>query len=104
MRYEEARTVKEYGSYLEMRNQPGNARDQYNYAYKLFSLCGALTEQDMLKDKIDSETTLIYGNPTKQNKTGFSSSRLMNINQMRVDTLYDRWKRYLAAISSVTGT
>ncbi|MBD3345682.1 MAG: AAA family ATPase [Chitinivibrionales bacterium] len=94
MRYEEARSLRDYAIFLEDTcNRPGEARDQYNEAYKLFSWCGAKLEMDRIKDKVDPwvirqyapepETKVIE----KSSNTTNVSSVSMDINQLRIEEL-----------------
>jgi signal transduction histidine kinase/tetratricopeptide (TPR) repeat protein len=95
MRYEEARSIRDYANFLEdFCNLPGEARDKYNEAYKLFDWCGAKLETDRIKDKVDSsclqqtEHIVIQGEETTTNPvTSFTTAA--GVNQLRVNTLYD---------------
>jgi len=54
MRYEEARSQRDYAIFLEeFCNKPGEARDRYNEAYRLFFWCGAKLETDRIEAKVD---------------------------------------------------
>ena len=52
MRYEEARSIRDYGLFLEDCNLPGRARDEFAKAYRIFDSCGALLETERLKEKV----------------------------------------------------
>lgn len=96
MRYEEARSIRDYANFLEdFCNLPGEARDKYTEAYRLFDVCGAKLETDRIKDKVDpsflqikKETTEIWTDEVSAN-TVTSFTTAAGVNQMRVNTLYD---------------
>jgi signal transduction histidine kinase len=96
MRYEEARSIRDYASFLEdFCNLPGEARDKYTEAYKLFDWCGAKLETDRIKDKVDplllEQTEHISTEEVEKtdNKITSSFTTAAGINQLRVNTLYD---------------
>ena len=43
MKYEEAKSLRDYAEFFEDGHQPGLARDYFNRAYALFEKCGALS-------------------------------------------------------------
>jgi serine/threonine protein kinase/signal transduction histidine kinase len=95
MRYEEARSIRDYASFFEdFCNQPGEARDKYTEAYKLFEWCGAKLETDRIKNKIDP-LFLEHGEQSFIEDEGKSKELISSfttaagINQLRVNTLYD---------------
>lgn len=54
MKYEEAKSVRDYGVYLDtFRHLRGEANDCYLRAYSLFEACGARLETERLGDKVD---------------------------------------------------
>jgi serine/threonine protein kinase/signal transduction histidine kinase/tetratricopeptide (TPR) repeat protein len=96
MRYEEARSIRDYANFLEdFCNMPGEARDKYTEAYKLFDLCGAKLETDRIKDKVDpllldhSEHVFTEEIEKKDDKITTSFTTTAGVNQLRVNTLYD---------------
>ncbi len=89
MRYEEAKSIRDFGLFLDDCNLPGEARDQYNAAYKLFHICGAKLETDRLKEKADYDTSMLNLEQAMEEKADDATSAIRNVNQVRVDTLYD---------------
>ena len=90
MRYEEAKSIRDYGLFLDDCNLPGEARDQYNAAYKLFHICGAKLETDRLKEKVDYDTkTLNVETLSEKEEEKKLVSTIKTANQLRVDTLYN---------------
>ena len=96
MRYEEARSIRDYANFLEdFCNLPGEARDKYNEAYRLFEWCGAKLETDRIKDKVDishvqsMDNSIVPGDQTSVNPQTTSFRTVAGVNQIRVDTLYD---------------
>jgi serine/threonine protein kinase/signal transduction histidine kinase/tetratricopeptide (TPR) repeat protein len=95
MRYEEARSIRDYANFLEdFCNLPGEARDKYTEAYKLFDWCGAKLETDRIKDKVDLACLQIKGAiDIQREETTFnpvtSFTTAAGVNQLRVNTLYD---------------
>jgi signal transduction histidine kinase len=95
MRYEEARSIRDYANFLEeFCNLPGEARDKYTEAYKLFDWCGAKLETDRIKNKIDplflergDQTSVESEEKIRESTSSFTTAA--GINQIRVDTLYD---------------
>jgi serine/threonine protein kinase/signal transduction histidine kinase/tetratricopeptide (TPR) repeat protein len=83
MRYEEAKSLRDYGIALGMINRTGAARDQYDLAYKLFERCEALFECDRLIDMVSQE--LKKKASEKNLRSSLSSSE--NTNQIRFDTI-----------------
>jgi len=88
MRYEEAKSIRDYAMFLEECNLPGEARDQYNEAYRLFFICGAKLETDRLKGKVDYDTDLVNLTMTPEKEKEYTISD-KNVSQVQVDTLYD---------------
>ncbi|HUI90639.1 MAG TPA: AAA family ATPase [Chitinivibrionales bacterium] len=87
MRYEEAKSLRDYGLFLEDCNLPGQARDQFNAAYKLFHQCGAVLETDRLKDKAD--IVIFEHRPHAAPQEIQLSESASEISQVRLDTLYE---------------
>jgi K+-sensing histidine kinase KdpD len=87
MRYEEARSIRDYALFLEERNQPGLARDHFNQAYILFEKCGAALETSRIEDKVDNELIKHCKEPELTNDTSTGSFEAAD--QIRLDTLYD---------------
>jgi signal transduction histidine kinase len=93
MRYEEACSIRDYGSFLEdFCNLPGKARDMFSKAYELFTWCGAKFETDKLEGKADfAKTPVPIKTDTSREKrpsenTSGSSS---GVNPVRLDTILD---------------
>jgi|WetSurMetagenome_2_1015567.scaffolds.fasta_scaffold00027_10 serine/threonine protein kinase/signal transduction histidine kinase/tetratricopeptide (TPR) repeat protein len=87
MRYEEAKSLRDYGLFLEQCNRPGEARDQFNAAYGLFHECGAQLETGKLQGKVD--TFIVQHSkhlPAKEQNGTTSASEISNF---RLDTLYE---------------
>jgi serine/threonine protein kinase/signal transduction histidine kinase/tetratricopeptide (TPR) repeat protein len=96
MRYEEARSIRDYANFLEdFCNLPGEARDNYTEAYKLFDWCGAKLETDRIKDKVDpsclqlKDHIVIQGDEESSANPVTSFTTAAGVNQLRVNTLYD---------------
>jgi signal transduction histidine kinase len=92
MRYEEACSIRDYGAFLEdFCNVPGEARDRFNEAYRLFEECSAKFDIDRLKDKIcfsHQKTSVIKKETTLERIVhGDSSASSSGSNQIRIDTL-----------------
>jgi K+-sensing histidine kinase KdpD len=87
MRYEEARSIRDYALFLEMRNQPGLARDHFNQAYQLFEKCGAMLETSRIEDKVDRELVSKSIEPEAPVET--STASFDTADQIRIDALYD---------------
>jgi signal transduction histidine kinase len=87
MRYEEAKSRRDYGLFLEACNFSGEARDQFNAAYRLFHACGAILETERLKDKVD----IIPFEPKtiEARKIESSETSTFEVSQFRIDTLYE---------------
>jgi serine/threonine protein kinase/signal transduction histidine kinase len=99
MRYEEARSYRDYAIFLEeFRNKPGEARDKYNEAYKLFSWCGAKLEMGRIESKVDPwviQSCIDAAKKDAQNvekaaipKDTTTSSISGGVNQVQVNALY----------------
>ncbi|MCP4647735.1 MAG: hypothetical protein GY852_08415, partial [bacterium] len=88
-RYEEAKSIRDYGLFLEDCNLPGEARDQFNAAYKLFHICGAKLETDRLKERADYDTVIVQREVAKEEEERSSASTMRNVNQVRMDALFD---------------
>jgi signal transduction histidine kinase len=95
MRYEEARSLRDYGDFLqESLSLPGEAKDKYGHAYELFEWCGAKLETDRLKDKIDfavfQRVETRHPEPIEKNtQLASSHTTTAGVNQVRVNTLYE---------------
>jgi serine/threonine protein kinase/signal transduction histidine kinase/tetratricopeptide (TPR) repeat protein len=94
MRYEEARSVRDYAVFLEEHcTMPGTARDRYNEAYRLFAWCGAKLETDRIRDKVDPAVVQIAGGVISaevvDGRQVTSTTTTAGINQMRVNMLFD---------------
>jgi serine/threonine protein kinase/signal transduction histidine kinase len=92
MRYEEACSIRDYGTFLDdFCNLPGEARDRYNEAYKIFEWCGSKFDTDKLEAKIlpshqksapiKKETTI------EKEYHDDSSSSTSGSTQLRIDML-----------------
>jgi signal transduction histidine kinase/tetratricopeptide (TPR) repeat protein len=87
MRYEEGKSLRDYGLFLEDCNLPGDARDRFNAAYKLFHHCGAVLETERLKEKADIVITEYRKDP--QPKVTEYQTPASEISHIRLDTLYE---------------
>ncbi len=87
MKYEEAKSIRDYGFFLDDQGFPGDARDQYNSAYAMFHFCGATLETDRLRDFVD----IIVVENKKNAKTNpvKVETTTADISQIRLDTLYE---------------
>jgi signal transduction histidine kinase len=91
MRYEEAKSLRDYALFLDERHLPGEARDYYNRAFQKFENAGAVLESERLQDKVDpdlvkapfNQAPSIYD--TYDSGISFSS----DIDYMRVNTLFE---------------
>lgn len=93
MRYEEARSYRDYGDFLSQNAQPGKARDQYNRAYVLFRKCGAVLDMDRLRSKASPEfveSEELATRKLEKRSTSRSTAFSMNseIDRIRLDTLH----------------
>jgi serine/threonine protein kinase/tetratricopeptide (TPR) repeat protein len=61
MRYEEARSIRDYGLFLDECNKPGLAKDQFEKAYRLFDTCGAKLETERLRKKVADRIAGAHG-------------------------------------------
>jgi signal transduction histidine kinase/tetratricopeptide (TPR) repeat protein len=91
MRYEEAKSLREFALYLENRRQPGLARDCFTRAYLLFEQSGVIAECQRLRNKIDDEL-LAPELPATERREASSKGSTQAADQVRVDTLYDACK------------
>ncbi|HEX7510185.1 MAG TPA: ATP-binding protein, partial [Chitinivibrionales bacterium] len=94
MRYEEACSIRDYGMFLEdFCNLPGEARDKYEEAYKIFDWCGAKFETDKLDIKLQRQprkADVIKKDTTVEKliKEG-SSNSIASSTQVRIDALLE---------------
>jgi signal transduction histidine kinase len=91
MRYEEARSRRDYAYLLENMGKPGLAGDQFNRAYRLFSRCGALLEARRMETKVDPA---VHDERLKRTAAttappDTSGSNRSQIDLLRMDTLFD---------------
>lgn len=94
MRYEEARSMRDFGLFLDECNHPGKSRDMFNKAFRLFYLCGAHLECQNIKGKVDRDTRAIIIDKTEKKSSSeklssSQSSQFSNLSQIRLDTIYD---------------
>jgi signal transduction histidine kinase/tRNA A-37 threonylcarbamoyl transferase component Bud32/tetratricopeptide (TPR) repeat protein len=87
MRYEEAKSLRDYGLFLEDCSLPGLARDRFNAAYKLFHQCGAVLETERLKGKAD--IVVMEYKKEAPSKTTNPQASMSEVSQLRIDTLYE---------------
>jgi signal transduction histidine kinase/serine/threonine protein kinase/tetratricopeptide (TPR) repeat protein len=85
MKYELARTQRDYGELLALMELPGFSRDNIDKAYILFESCGAVHESKLLKVKV-SANLLKKHDTTDNNGTLITKE---NSNQIRFDTLLE---------------
>ncbi|MBD3422691.1 MAG: AAA family ATPase, partial [Chitinivibrionales bacterium] len=97
MKYEEAQCIRDYAIFLdELCKKPGDARDQYNKAYKLFAQCGARFETERIKDKVDKdviyEVNRIFFNERVEagaKESTYTSTTANGVNQIRFESISD---------------
>jgi signal transduction histidine kinase len=87
MKYEEAKSLRDFGLFYEECHQPGLARDCFNQAYALFGACGALLETNRLEDRVDP--ALLRPRPRQAEERDTSTGSFEAADQIRVDTLYN---------------
>jgi signal transduction histidine kinase/tetratricopeptide (TPR) repeat protein len=87
MRYEEGKSLRDYGLFLEDCSLPGEARDRFNAAYKLFHRCGAVLETERLKEKVD--IVIVEYKKDTQPKVTEHQTLASEISHIRLDTLYE---------------
>ncbi len=93
MKYEEAKAIRDYGLFLEDCNLPGQARDKFNEAFRLFRKCGAKLEMNRLESKVDPELLIEILpvapsiSPLPHQSTTFSMNSEMD--KLRLQALHD---------------
>jgi signal transduction histidine kinase len=90
MKYEEAKSLRDYAEFFEDRHQPGLARDYFNRAYALFGQCGAYLECTLIKDSVDNE--LAKRRVPAEEAAGNAAAAAIGTGEVahiRMDTLYD---------------
>ncbi|NLW29855.1 MAG: AAA family ATPase [Fibrobacter sp.] len=90
--YEKARTVNDYGNFLEKKNAPGLARNQFDIAYKLFESIGACLETDRLVNRVSNDVRREIVSSNEKS----SVLPMENSNHVRFDSL-------LMVSSSISG-
>lgn len=83
MKYEEAKTIRDYGIFLELNNLCGAAQDQFNAAFTVLEKCGAKTASKRLADKISHE----FKESRVEKETKSIIVAPENTNQIRFDTI-----------------
>jgi signal transduction histidine kinase len=86
MKYEEAKSLRDYGLFLDDCSLPGEAGDRYDAAYRLFRRCGATLEMKRLEDWVDP--ALVVEEPAVTEDKP-STSVLSDIDIMRMEMLYE---------------
>jgi signal transduction histidine kinase len=86
MKYEKARSLRDYGLFLNELNYPGLARDQFDAAYVLFQSCDAVLEMNNLKSKVSSHVIRPAFEIVDNNSFQHSKE---NSNQIRFDTILE---------------
>ncbi|MFC1584030.1 protein kinase [Fibrobacterota bacterium] len=91
MKYEEAKSIRDYGLFFEERNLPGDARDQFEKAYKLFSQCGAKLEMSRLRDKVGGELLVQPKTIAEREmpQSDFMSTISLEPEELRMDAFFD---------------
>ncbi|MBN1131114.1 MAG: AAA family ATPase [Chitinispirillaceae bacterium] len=87
MRYEQAKSIRDFALFYEMNNEPGMARDLFNKAYERFEKCGTYLECSLIEDKVDKELVKRRKEPESAGET--STGSFETVDQMRVDTIYN---------------
>jgi two-component system sensor kinase len=87
MKFEEAKSLRDFGFFFETRNQPGLGRDYFNRAYTLFECCGAYVESDRLRERVDQ--ALLKNREPAKTPSEFPLGPSSAVDQIRVDTLYE---------------
>lgn len=91
MRYEEAKAIRDYGLFLYEWRLPGDARDQLDKAYKIFTICGAHYEAQKIEFKVSSDI-IDFLVDKKYKISQVNDTSIFNtdqVNQIRFDTLYE---------------
>jgi signal transduction histidine kinase/tetratricopeptide (TPR) repeat protein len=86
MKYEKAKSLRDYGLFLNETNSPGFARDQFDAAYVLFQSCNAVLEVNNIKSKVSSH--VIRPDFETVGNSPFSHAK-ENSNLIRFDTLLE---------------
>lgn len=86
MKYEKAKSLRDYGLFLNETNSPGFARDKFDEAYSLFQSCGAVLEMNNLKGKVSTHVIRPAFETIANNS--FQPSK-ENSNQIRFDTILE---------------
>ncbi|MBN1577642.1 MAG: protein kinase [Chitinispirillaceae bacterium] len=94
MRYEEACSIRDYGRFLDdFCDLPGEARDRYTEAYKIFQWCGAKLETDRLEEYLhthrDRKQTFIGHMMDTEVEPVFDVGSSSGVNLLRFETLVD---------------
>ncbi|MBN2036728.1 MAG: AAA family ATPase [Chitinispirillaceae bacterium] len=87
MKYEEAKSLRDFALFYEQSSEPGIARDYFNQAYLLFNKCGAAIETSRLEDKVDRE--LLQTRKREEIRADTSTGSFEAADQIRMDTLYE---------------
>lgn len=88
MRYEEAKSLRDYALALERDNTPGEAADVFGAAYRLFARCGALAEMEKIANRVDPDIVKaeeLAAAPDKKETSLMSG----DLNNLRIDTLLE---------------
>jgi signal transduction histidine kinase len=88
MLYEKAKSLRDFGLFFEMHNEPGHARDCFNRAYQLFDKCGARLECGRLREMVDAEIVR-RAVPVQDSSGAAMAIATGEVAQIRMDTLYD---------------
>jgi serine/threonine protein kinase/signal transduction histidine kinase/tetratricopeptide (TPR) repeat protein len=92
MKYEEARSLRDFANFFEDRHQPGLARDYFNRAYALFDQCGAYRECTFIQDRVDNGLANKRRTPAEEAAGSNAAAAAIGTGEVahiRMDTLYD---------------
>lgn len=87
MKYEEAKSLRDFALFHEQCNEPGCARDYFNQAYILFDKCGAAIETSRIDDKIDR--VVKHSQKLEEVSDDTATMSFKAADYIRMDTLYE---------------
>ncbi len=101
MRYEEAKSLRDYALALERGSVPGEAADVYGAAYRLFVKCGAYAEMEAIAEKVDQDIVKAEALAMAPDKKE-TSLITGDLNDLRIDTLLEM-SASMTEIDSIQG-
>jgi serine/threonine protein kinase/signal transduction histidine kinase len=87
MKYEEAKSCRDYAIFLEEINRGGEAKDAFNNSAKLFYECNAFYEIETIKEKISKDILYQYKNKGYQYED--KKNGIYETLHYKIDTLYE---------------